>query len=93
MTTSRAKIVKGKWSRKVPWKQNSVWRADIFKSVLDDSRLEIAEFVLKGGPTVQIPAQELRRVLIGGSDHYGSQIWGPFNINPQSKKLMIALLK
>ena len=85
MTISRAKIVKGKWSRKVTWGKNRIWRTDMFKSVLDDPRLEIAEFILKDGSTVQIPAQELRRVLIGGPDHYHGQIWGPFNIDPQSK--------
>jgi len=87
MTMSRAKIVKGKWSRNVPWEKDGKWRTDIFKSVLDDPRLEIAEFILKDGPTVQIPAQELRNVLIRGADHYSEQIWGPFNIDPRSKQI------
>ena len=79
---SRARIVEGTWTRKVPWKQNGDWRTDIFKSVLSDPRLRQCCFVLGGGPTVCISASELRRVLEGGSDHYDGRIWGPFNINP-----------
>ncbi len=77
-----ATIVRGIWRRNVPWKQRSEWRADIFKSVLWNSDLRECCFVLKGGPTVTIPADELRRIIAGGRDHYHGKIWGPFNINP-----------
>ena len=40
-----------------------------------------------GGQTVVIPADELRRVLIGGADHYGEKIWGPFSIDPKRSTL------
>jgi len=66
----------------VPWGQNGEWRTDVFKTVLADSRLHQCQFLLKDGPTVLIPAAELRRVLVGGRDHYAGGIWGPFNINP-----------
>jgi len=82
MALSRAKIISGVWVRKVPWFKNGVWRADIFKSVLSDSRLVVAEFRLAEGPTIRIPKSELERVLVGGADHYDKRIWGPFNINP-----------
>ena len=56
----------------------------MFKTVLADSRLHQARFVLADGPTVLIPVEDLRRVLVGGRDHYyGQKIWGPFNINPK----------
>ncbi len=88
MTISRARIIKGKWTRKVPWEKDRIWRTDMFKSVLNDPRLEVAEFILKDGPTVQIPAQDLRRVLIGGPDHYDRQIWGHLILIPSQKQLM-----
>ena len=79
------KIVNGKWTRNVSWEKDGIWRTDIFKTTLRDERLREAEFVLKGGPTVIIPAKELRRVLVGGADHYdGGKIWGPFNIDPNN---------
>ena len=58
----------------------------MFKSVLADDRLKEAEFVCKNGPIVIVPAEDLRRVLPLGSDHYFSaQIWGPFNIDTRAK--------
>src|SRR6266849_10774235 len=80
----RARIANGIWTRKVPWEHNGEWRTDTFKSTLSDPRLRFARFVLQGGPTVVIAAEELRRVLAGGRDHYGFEIWGPFNINPRA---------
>jgi len=57
----------------------------MFKTVLADDRLKEAEFVCKGGPSVVVPAEDLRRVLPLGKDHYfQSQIWGPFNIDVDS---------
>jgi hypothetical protein len=81
---SNARIEQGKWVRRVPWRNGGVWRTDMFKSVLADERLRIAEFQLKGGPTVRVPKSELVRVLVGGPDHYDGQIWGPFNIDPKA---------
>jgi len=80
---SRAKITNGVWTRNVPWEKDGEWRTDMFKSVLADPRLRQARFVLVGGPTVLIPVEDLRRVLVGGRDHYYGRIWGPFNINPK----------
>lgn len=82
---SRARIHNGVWTRNVPWASNGEWRTDIFKSVLSDSALQQCRFVLEGGPTVLIPADELRRAIVGGADHYEQKIWGPFNINPTAK--------
>ncbi len=81
---ARARITNGIWTRNATWEHNGEWRSDIFKRTLADPRLQFARYVLKGGPTVTIPAEELRRVLEGGRDHYGAEIWGPFNINPKA---------
>ena len=84
---SRAKFQNGLWIRKVTWEKNGVWRTDIFKSVLADSRLKVAEFRLKGGPSVCVSQEELQRVLVGGPDHYDAKIWGPFNIEPNARRI------
>jgi hypothetical protein len=78
-----AKIVDGTWKRRVPkeWCKGELWRTDIFKSTLSDPRLLRAEFFSDDGPSVVISADELRRVLEGGAEHYGGKIWGPFNID------------
>ncbi|MGO9056965.1 MAG: hypothetical protein ACLQU2_06205 [Candidatus Binataceae bacterium] len=80
-----AQIRNGRWTRHVTWQRDGIWRTDIFKTTLADPRLIEAEFVLKNGSRVIIPAAELRRVLIGGSDHYNGKIWGPFNVDPVRK--------
>jgi hypothetical protein len=80
---SRAIITNGLWIRRVPWRKSGQWRADIFKSVLSDSRLKTARFLLKYGPDVLVSATELRQALEGArSHHVNNQIWGPFNIDP-----------
>lgn len=80
----RAKITDGVWTRNVLWEHNSEWRTDIFKKTLSDYRLRFAKFALNCGPTIVIPADDLRRVVTGGRDHYADKIWGPFNINPRA---------
>ena len=80
----RAIITNGVWTRNVPWKHNGEWRTDIFKSTLSDYRLRFARFVLNGGPAIVIPADDLRRAVAGGRNHYADKIWGPFNINPRT---------
>ena len=81
---SRAQIINGVWIRNIPkkWqKSGGVGRTDIFKSILADQRLKLAEYHFVGGPTVSIPKEELQRVLEGGVEHYSYKIWGPFNID------------
>jgi len=80
-----AKIdVQGVWNRNIPrkWIHKEQGRTDIFKTVLEHPRLRLCRFFFADGPTVVIPAGELRRVVEGGSDHYGGKIWGPFYVNP-----------
>ncbi len=79
---SKAQITNGRWKRRVTWEKDGVWRTDMFKSVLRDERLREAEFICVGGPSIIIPAEDLRTVLPRLHDHYGEQIWGPFSIDP-----------
>ena len=85
---SRAIITNGLWIRRVPWRKSGQWRTDIFKSVLSDSRLKAARFLLKYGPDVLVSATELRQALEGvRSYHVNNQIWGPFNIDPVERTI------
>ena len=60
----------------------SLFISDIPTTVLSDARLRECCFILADGSKVLIPAEDLRRVLLGGREHYQGKIWGPFNINP-----------
>jgi hypothetical protein len=82
---SRAQIKEGVWVRNVPWEHERAWRTDIFKTVLGDPCLRVAEFHLRGGPIVRIRKAELERDLIGSKDRYSEKIWGPFNIDPSAR--------
>ena len=84
----RAIIINGRWTRRVSpkWVKDGIWRTDIFKTTLADSRLKEAAFVM-GGQTIIIPVEDMRRILTGGADHYGQKIWGPFGIDPQRREL------
>lgn len=81
------RINAGVWNRRIPrrWITDGCGRTDIFKTVLAASRLQQCRFEFEDGPTVVIPAEELRRVLVGGRDHYGRKIWGPFTIDPRQQ--------
>ena len=81
---SRARRIGTVWFRYVPrtWEQRRAWRTDIHKTVLADSSLSHCCFALEGGPSVVIPAAEVRRVVEGGPERYRGKIWGPFNIDP-----------
>lgn len=58
----------------MPWHQRGKWRTDIFKAVLAERRLTVCRFILKNGPTVPVPAGEMRTVLLGREEHYSGQI-------------------
>ncbi len=83
----RAIIEDGLWTRKVPtnWEQNGEWRTAIYKSVLSDRRLSLCRYVLEGGPTVLIPAEDLAKAVEGGPDYNDGRTWSPFNINPKAR--------
>lgn len=84
---SRARIIGGRWNRRVTWEKDGLWRTDMFKSVLRDERLVEAEFICEGGPRIVIPAKDLRAVLPKLHDHYADKIWGPFNIDPAASTI------
>lgn len=74
----------GVWTRRVPrnWIRDGQGRTDIHKTVLSDPCIRSCRFFFEDGPTVVIPAEELRRVVEGGCERYSDNIWGPFNIDP-----------
>jgi len=84
---SRAKIIHGRWTGRVTWERGGQWRTDMFKSVLNDERLDEAEFICASGLRIIIPASEIKAVLPNLKDHYHDQIWGPFNIDPASSTI------
>ena len=79
----------GLWVRRIPqrWIRRGEGRTDIFKSVLSDVRLRRCRFVFEGGPTVTVWAEELRRTVNDGCEHYDDKTWGPFNIDPNARTL------
>ncbi len=61
MTT--CKIQDGTWTRRVATHKNAVWRTIIFEPWVADSRFRQARFVLVGGPTILVLAEDLHRVV------------------------------
>jgi len=56
-------IQDGTWMSRVPTCKRGVWRTIIFEPWVTDSRFRRARFVLVGGPTVSVSADELRHVV------------------------------
>ena len=56
-----SKTQDGTWTLRVTPSRNGTWRTLIEKSWVTDDRLRQARFVLVGGPTVLISADDLRR--------------------------------
>ena len=67
-------------TRHVPRRDNGEWRTDMLRTVLWDEQLKFCRFVLGDGPTVLVPADELRRVA--GPEKPESKVCGPFTIDP-----------
>ena len=59
----------------------------MFKSVLRDERLKEGIFVCKGGPTISVSAEALRKILPQLHDHFGGAIWGPFTLDPAASTI------
>lgn len=53
----------GTWTLRVPWHNEGIWRTMIFKSWVTGSSFRCARFVLDGGPTILVPAADLRQVV------------------------------
>ena len=57
------KMQDGTWTRRVVTHKSDVWRTIIFEPWVSDRRFRQARFVLVGGPTIVVPAEDLRRVV------------------------------
>jgi len=75
------------WIRWIPstWENEDDWRTDIRPSVLKDSAITKALFILDDGSCVFIPMSELRKVLSQKEPNKNGSII--FNVNPRSKKV------
>ena len=65
-------------------------RSDLDLLVIEpEVKTPMAEMVRLGGVLGElgIAAEELRRVLPLGPDHYSGKIWGPFSIDPRSSTI------
>ena len=76
------KIEDGTWTRRVVTHKNGVWRTIIFEPWVTESRFRRARFVLVGGPTILVPAQDLRRVV--AQTEVRGRIACPLRIDPKA---------
>jgi hypothetical protein len=67
------------------WENEDAWRTDIRPSVLNDSTITKALFILDDGSCVFVPLPELRRVLSQKEPNNNGSII--FNVSPRSKKV------
>ena len=70
----------GTWTQRVVTHRGSVWRTIIQESSVSDSRFRRARFVLGGGPTILVPADDLRRIIAHRNPRHRSLC--PLRINP-----------
>jgi len=65
------------------WENEDAWRTDIRPSVLNDTTITKALFILDDGSCVFIPTSELRRALLQKEPNRNGSII--FNVSPRSK--------
>jgi hypothetical protein len=70
----------GTWTQRVVTHRGPVWRTTIWESSLEDGRFRRARFVLEGGPTIVVSAEELRQVVAHRNPRHKSLC--PLRINP-----------
>jgi hypothetical protein len=70
----------GTWTQRVVTHRGPVWRTIIRESSLEDGRFRRARFVLEGGPTIVVSAEELRQVVAHRNPRHKSLC--PLRINP-----------
>ena len=75
------------WIRWIPstWENENGWRTDIRPSVLNDSSITKALFILDDGSCVFIPLTELRKAISNKAPNTNGSVI--FNVNPRSKKV------
>jgi hypothetical protein len=60
-----AEIQDGTWTHRAMSRKAGVWSALIFEPWVTDTRFRRARFILDGGATVLVSAEDLRRVVAG----------------------------
>lgn len=77
----------GIWTRRVPWANGKYWRTDIRATVISDSWIRFARYILKDGPIIQVPMDDIRAALANAPTRQNDTIIGPYNIDPFAKRL------
>ena len=75
-------IQDGTWTRRVVTHKSGIWRTIIFEPWVTDSRFRQARFVLAGGPTILVAAEDLRRVV--AQTEVRGRIACPLRIDPEA---------
>jgi hypothetical protein len=60
---STFKTQDGTWTRRVAVRQKGTWRTSVLRPWVKDHRFQQARFILVGGPTVLVSADDLRQAL------------------------------
>src|SRR5579872_3804596 len=87
----KASIYKNVWVRWIhsTWAHSQGWRTDVHQSVLDETSVTDALFVLDDNSCVFIPMDELRKILKDAPRplRHGGRVAGPFTVNTQSESV------
>ncbi len=78
-------IQDGTWTQRAPRSRNGVWGALVFEPWIADPRFKRARFILEGGPTVLVSAEDLRRVAAGSKKRTEKAI--PLRIDPEKSSI------
>ena len=77
----KADIQDGTWTQRSVNCRNGVWGAFIFEPWVTDMRFRQARFILEGGPTVLVSAEDLQQVVAGTKRR--GKLAVPLRIDPQ----------
>jgi len=85
---ARTQILKDSWYRLIhdTWENMDGYRTDIPASVLENSEIKRALFILDGCRGIIVSMTDLRRVL-SDSPHRQNGTVGPFNVNPHTSTI------
>ena len=83
---ARAQIIKDIWYRYIhdTWETVSGYRTDIAQSVLENSDVRRAAFILDDKRCIIVQMDDIRRILSGARKRSNGMV-GPFNVNPHTE--------
>ena len=80
-----AEIKNGTWTLRVTCHEDGVWKALLDRLWIIDERFRCARFVLVGGPTVLVSAQELDAAI--GFSMPPARMRCPLKIDPEARTI------